>query len=482
MSEPSELLSEISTFCRQHGLAESTFGRLAVNDGKFVSRLRDGGRVRSQTLTRVKAFLATPPASVDRSLVIGPRPAPRPPMPAPHLIGAAAGVNGTAPAAPAPGAPSAPDETTNFRFYDNRQKYLMFVNTCSEKSVVAQRVGMELANIHPRPPAVRIFDAGVGDGTVLARVMREMHRRYPTFPFYIVGKEISLEDVRLTLEKMPDRFFEHPSSVLVLTNLFYSEAPWLLPKSVTAASSMVWHELPLVGNTAHEFEQQISDLNPFLSSNWTVRASPTTGNPLYERPVVLVLYRDDYRFLLNDVVPRRGAVRADYDLVIASQPYRLRVPTEFKAQRVLAPLARSLGAGGRLLGIHSRGGDPGIELVQKIWPGEQPFTSDRHALLKALKTELGSAARHLNFNAYADARSVFRYDMHTLPTEVGSSIGTSTLFAAWNAAVYVAQIEDQRLNEAVSDARYLEATREVLRQHGGLWFYDESYVVSRTRE
>ena len=84
-----------------------------------------------------------------------------------------------------------------FRFYDNRQKYLLFVNTCSEKWVVAQRVAMELGNIYPRPPAIRIFDAGVGDGTVLTRVMRAMHQRFPTLPSYIVGKEISLEDVRL---------------------------------------------------------------------------------------------------------------------------------------------------------------------------------------------------------------------------------------------------------------------------------------------
>ena len=55
-----------------------------------------------------------------------------------------------------------------FRFYDNRQKYLLFVNTCSEKWVVAERVGMELAQIRPKPPALRVFDAGVGAGTVLA--------------------------------------------------------------------------------------------------------------------------------------------------------------------------------------------------------------------------------------------------------------------------------------------------------------------------
>ena len=58
-----------------------------------------------------------------------------------------------------------------------------------------------------------MFDAGVGDGTVLSRVMRSMHDRYPTMPFYVVGKEISLEDIRLTLQKMADRFVEHPSTV-----------------------------------------------------------------------------------------------------------------------------------------------------------------------------------------------------------------------------------------------------------------------------
>ena len=33
----------------------------------------------------------------------------------------------------------------------------------------------------------------------------------------------------------------------------------------------------------------------------------------------------------------------------------------------------------------------------------------------------------------------------------------------------------------VADGRYIDATREVLRDRGGLWFYDESYVISRRR-
>ncbi len=50
-------------------------------------------------------------------------------------------------------------------------------------------------------------------------------------PFYIAGKELSLEDVRLTLDKVPDRLFEHPATVFVLTNMYYAEAPWLTPAS-----------------------------------------------------------------------------------------------------------------------------------------------------------------------------------------------------------------------------------------------------------
>jgi hypothetical protein len=65
---------------------------------------------------------------------------------------------------------------------------------------------------------------------------------------------------------------------------------------------------------------------------------------------------------------------------------------------------------------------------------------------------------------------------------VSGPLGTSTLFAAWNAAIYVAQIEDDRLTDAVKDGTYLEATSEVLKTHGGLWFNDESYVISRQRD
>jgi hypothetical protein len=368
-----------------------------------------------------------------------------------------------------------------FRFYDNRQKYLAFITTCNEKSAIARRAAHEMTLLRPTPPALRIFDAGMGDGTVLTRVMRSTHRLFPTVPLFVVAKEISLEDVRLGLEKLPDRLFEHPATVFVVTNLNYAEAPRLMPRDAHLAAALNWQEVRLTGSTAHEYAEQIEDLAPALANGWQTTPSPKTGNPQVVRPSVLVIYREDHKFLLDNVIPKPGSIFEHYDLVIASQPWRARMGAEFKVKKVLAPLARSLAPGGRLLAIQSYGHDPGLEIIQQLWPQEQPFQVDRHELLTTLRRELGRDARDFSLSVPPDDKAVFRYEMHTLPSEIGDRIGTSTLFAAWNAAIYVNQIEDERLDEVVPNGAYLAATQSVLQKHGGLWFNDEAFVVSRRR-
>ena len=44
-------------------------------------------------------------------------------------------------------------DTDEFRFFDNRQKYLLFVNTCSEKWVIGERIAREFKT-HCADPAV----------------------------------------------------------------------------------------------------------------------------------------------------------------------------------------------------------------------------------------------------------------------------------------------------------------------------------------
>jgi hypothetical protein len=354
--------------------------------------------------------------------------------------------------------------------------------TTSEKAEVAARIGREIGLISPRPPALRLFDAGTGNGMVLSQVLREMHRRLPTVPFFVVGKEVSMEDTRLTLATLPDRLAEHPQSVIVLTNMFYAEAPHLFPRAAEFHDKVRWIDVPLKGNSSHEFFQQIHELDDHLTQGWQTASSAKTGNPVYVTPSVMVLYRDDQAFALDDLIPRpTGAPQPfEYDLVLAAQPYRSRTSAETKVKNVLAPLAKALAPAGRLVVVQSTGHDPGMEIIRKIWPDEDPFATPRHKLIKELDMQLnGDHAPDFGFEGTSDAASLFSYHLHAMPNEVSNRISTSTTMAAWNAAVYVAQIEDERTADVLMEGRYLDATADVVLKHGGLWFQDESFVVVR---
>ncbi len=152
----------------------------------------------------------------------------------------------------------------------------------------------------------------------------------------------------------------------------------------------------LKGNSAHEYGEQIEEMRPTLAYGWQTKPSGKTGNPVYVRPSVLVIYREDHKFLLDGVIPQPGRVFENYDLILASQPWRARMSAQFKAPKVLAPLTRSLAPGGRLLAIQSYGHDPALEIIQKLWPGENPFQVDRHELLAALQAP--SWARRARFH------------------------------------------------------------------------------------
>lgn len=60
MTVQSDLLGEIEAFlANRKGMAETTFGRLAVNDGKFVGRLRAGCNMTLATIERTRKFISS---------------------------------------------------------------------------------------------------------------------------------------------------------------------------------------------------------------------------------------------------------------------------------------------------------------------------------------------------------------------------------------------------------------------------------------
>ena len=102
-------------------------------------------------------------------------------------------------------------------------------------------------------------------------------------------------------------------------------------------------------------------------------------------PSVLVIYRKDHERSLAPVIPRKGDLDREYDLVIAAQPFRTKLPAKDKVRNVLAPLARSLAPEGCMVVIQSTGKDPSMEIIRKIWPGESPFQTPRQELLRELQ-------------------------------------------------------------------------------------------------
>lgn len=360
------------------------------------------------------------------------------------------------------------------RFFDTRAAYLLFATATSEKAAVANRIGAELEHLTPRPPGLRVFDAGMGDASVLSQLMRQMHQVFPRIPWTVVGKEISVEDVRQALARLPDRLFEHPEMVFVVTNMRFSEATDLRPNDAT---DLAWREVALDGDTSHEFAAQLRQLLPGLASDWEVKTSPHTGNPVYVRPSVLILYRRDHEFLVRSMVPRQEGPSPAYDLIIAAQAYRAATPLERKVSTVISPLARALDPGGRLVGIHSRGRDPGMEIIRRVWPGEDPFRHSAADIVAEARRQL--ADTDLRIPELPEEDSVVRYEVHTMPSESAENIGTSSILATWNAAAYVAQIDEERLSEAMRSGAWEAATRAVMEDHPTVWFEDEVYLITR---
>ena len=140
---------------------------------------------------------------------------------------------------------------------------------------------------------------------------------------------------------------------------------------------------------------------------------------MYQRPSVLVIYREDHKFLLDSVIPKPGRIFESYDLILASQPWRARMSAEFKAQKVLAPLTRSLAAG------RTPARDPVVRAKiprsrssRSSGRAKNPFQVDRHALLAALKKSSAATRATYTLTALPDDKAIFRYEMHTLPSEI----------------------------------------------------------------
>ena len=364
-----------------------------------------------------------------------------------------------------------------FRFFDNRQKYLLFVTTTNEKNRIADALKPIVQNIKPNQPALKVFDAGMGDGSLLMSVMRQCHQKMPNIPLLVSTKEISMEDVRLGLEKLPDRFTEHKNTVFVISNLNYVESTLLKSKDLKKQKKMNWKVVKLKGNSSLDFSNQLRRLNQdFLAKKWQVERNPKTGTSTYKEPSVIVIYRKDQEFVLKNIIPKKNKGKTNYDLIIASQPYRSRISAEKKVKYVINPMIKSLAKKGKLVVVHACGGDPGNKIIKKVWPKENPFPSLYSSIVRYIKSNTDKdLLKQINFSK----PKKFKYMLRALPNEISGGISTSLIFSAWNAAVYVNQISEEQIFKAERSRNYQKIVQKIVNQYKGLYFNNEIFVIDK---
>lgn len=464
---PEAIVSVIREFCERYGVAESTFGRLAVNDGKLVSRIAAGSRIEVETARRMAEFMD----KADRGEIrLRGRPRRKKDQSAAETM---AELISQETSIRTPG---------SFAFHEQRQRFHVFANTTNESWVLADRIAEDLSSLTPGPGGIRIFYAPMDNGITLTRTLRAVHAAHPDTPVLVVLKGRGLEDLRNTMGRLVDRIAEHPLSVFVLTNLYMREALDLKKTSEDSPEPVDWRDVALSGTRSYDYQRQMAPLYSELSREWLIHQG-AHGQPVYARPSVVTVFREDMRARLQHLIPAPDASGLEYDYCLLNHPYLQSHTMRFRIDHTLGPVVSALAPAGRMTVVQAHGQDPAHQIVRRIWPDvPMPFIS-RHEIIRELRRAMGEEQGEFTFTGLTDATSLFRFDMHTLPVFEGAAIGALSLQSAFNNAVYFAEVKEELAQAAIREgSRYLDITREVLREHGGLWFVNETFSVTRKNE
>jgi hypothetical protein len=464
---PDAMVLIIREFCEKYGIAESTFGRLSVNDGKLVSRIASGSRMERETAQRIAEFMAR--VDLGETRLRG-RPRRKKDQSATETM---AELISQETSIRTPG---------NFAFHEQRQRYHVFANTTNESWVLADRITKDLTSLTPGPEGIRIFFAPMGNGVTLTRMLRAVHAKFPESPVLVVLKGWGLEDLRNTMGRLVDRIAEHPQSVFVLTNLYLSEALELEKKSDDNPHQVNWRDVALTSNRSYDYQQQMAPLFKGLSREWLIHRGKH-AQPVYARPSVVTVFREDQREKVAHLIPQPGRNELQFDYCLLNHPYLQSHTMIFRIDHVLTPVSATLATGGMMTVVQAHGEDPAHEIVQRTWPNQPiPFIS-RHEIIRELRRALGNTRSDYTFTGLTNAKSLFRFDMHTMPVFEGNEIGALSLTSAWNNAIYFAEVKEELAQAAIREGtRCLDITSDVLQRHGGLWFVNETFSVTRKND
>ena len=363
------------------------------------------------------------------------------------------------------------------RFFDDRLKYLSFIQNTSEKKAISSKIYPHIASLSLNKSYLRILDAGTGDGTITSNVIKSFHRYHPYTSLLISGKEISYEDLKNTLEKMPDRFVEHPNMLLTMTNVKFSEVGYIESSSKIKNKKVKEYNLILKSDNSFDFNTQITGtkLSNFIKKNWGIEIDKN-GRTSYSNPCIIRIYREDNKrhlehFLKNDYKNN------NYDLIIASQAYRAASSVKVKVNNVIGPLMKLLNKSGKLLITHSCGGDSIQKILKIAFKEKEAFPNTAKDIIEYLKNNPIVENNKFNFGM---PKSYF-FNFRKAPDQTVTELFGHNMDAKWANILYVGQIPEKDIQGLEKNQRAFNKVKKAIDNEKLIQFKNEIFSITKLR-
>ena len=363
------------------------------------------------------------------------------------------------------------------RFFDDRLKYLSFIQNTGEKKAISEQIYSHIAGLSENQSYLRILDAGTGDGTICSNVIKSFHRYHPYASLLMTGKEISYEDLKNTLEKMPDRFVEHPNLLITMTNVKFSELGLVESSSKIKDKKIKKFNLVLKSNNSFDFNSQITDnlLGNFIKKNWGIEIDKN-GRTSYSNPCVIRVYREDNEKHLEKFL-KNNYKNSNYDLIIASQAYRAASSVKVKVNNVIGPLMRLLNKSGKLLVTHTSGGDSIQKVLKLAFKDKEAFPNTAKDIIEYLK---GNPFGENNIYNFSKPMNYF-FKFKRAPDQTVSELFGHNTDAKWANIVYVGQIAEKDVQNLEGNSRLQNKVRKTIDGLTQIQFKNEIFSITKLR-
>lgn len=371
---------------------------------------------------------------------------------------------------------------TQDQFWDTRDRYRAFCALTTEKrntgnAIVDQLFSStyQLKSIcsSATPTPIFIYDAGMGDGKILNKVLKGMHALYPNNPFVVVAKEVSTEDISAALEILGERFIEHPETLLCLTRKPFANinhSVLNINESLTSNRCNVWKNIILPGTNVLHVDRHLEFLSAFISESGIWSGNSKQNNEI-------TICRNDkflmFKEIIKNSIQNGRESGCYYDAIIASQPFRNRASATFKCEKILIPLAQALKPGGSLIVVHSTGDCPAMKifpsLAKEAFPVSTQKLIDTFTRMEDRAEEDYSFSRPVSVNYEMNIHSISHQDDKCY-------ISTSFANSVWKTIAYVAQLGEQESSQKWNEEANIYQTITAI---SDIWFSNDLFTITR---